>query len=120
VETPAGAAQPELAPNSPEAMAAARKRALKTAVRGVHQALLNYFAANSSYPKSQKELETDPALARAVAALEKIGTGLTYTSDGGSYTLTVERADGPPITISGNNQKFRKTPPPPAETPAGT
>jgi hypothetical protein len=101
-------------------MADARKRALKTAVHDVHEALLNYYAANSSYPKDRKELKADPALSSAVAALEKIGTGLTYTSDGGSYTLTVKRADGPPITLSGNNQKFRRTPPPPAETPAGT
>jgi hypothetical protein len=86
----------------------------------VHEALLNYYAANARYPRDRKELETDPALAGAVAALEKAGTGLDYTSDGGSFTLTVKRADGPPLTLSGNNQKFRRTPPPAADTPAGT
>ncbi len=98
----------------------ARKRALKTAIHDVHEALLSYYAQNSRYPKDRKELRADAALAAALAELEKASTGLGYTSDGGSYTLTVKRADGPPITLSGNNQKFRRTPPPTAETPAGT
>jgi hypothetical protein len=103
-----------------DALAEARKLELKTALHDVHEALIAYYAENTRYPADRPELEADPALAAALGELDKAGAGWTYSSDGGSFTLTVEHAGSPPVTLSGNNQKFRRSPPPTAGKPAGT
>jgi hypothetical protein len=97
----------------------ARRQALKAALHDVHEALVSYYARNARYPADRKELETDPSLAASVAELEKASTGVTYSSDGGSFKLTITRADGAPVTLSGNNQRHQRKPPPPVSRPAG-
>lgn len=102
-----------------DSLAAVRRRVLKAALHNVHEALVSYYARNARFPADREELETDPALAASVAELEKASTGITYSSDGGSFKLTITRADGAPVTLSGNNQRHQRKPPPPVGRPAG-
>jgi hypothetical protein len=120
-EQPTGSEAPSKERGSAlDALAEARKLQLQTALHDVHVALIAYYAENTRYPADRPELEADPALAAALGELDEAGAGWTYSSDGGSFRLTVEQAGGPPITLSANNQKFRRTPPPAAGRPAGT
>ena len=118
-QAPPSAANAEGLGSGLDSLAAARRQALKTALHNVHEALVSYYARNARYPADRKELETDPSLAAAVADLEKASSGITYSSDGGSFKLTVTRADGAPVTLSGNNQRLQRKPPPPVGRPAG-